>query len=103
MSEGTGSERMVGAVLSGRWRLTKLLGEGGMGAVFEAEGTRGEGRTAIKVLHPEYVGEDAILRRFYAEAQASQRLSHPNIARVFEFAQAEDASPYLVMELLEGI
>jgi serine/threonine protein kinase len=99
----SGSDRMVGAVLSGRWRLTKLLGEGGMGAVFAADGVRGEGRRAIKVLHPEYIGEEQVLRRFYAEAQASQRLSHPNIARVYEFAQAEDGSPYLVMELLEGI
>lgn len=99
----SGSERMIGAVLSGRWRLTKLLGEGGMGAVFAADGVHGEGRRAIKVLHPEYIGEEQVLRRFYAEAQASQRLSHPNIARIYEFAQAEDGSPYLVMELLEGI
>lgn len=94
---------MVGAVLNGKWKLTKRLGEGGMGAVFAAEGTGGEGRRAIKILHPEYVNEPVILQRFFAEAYAAQQLQHPNVARVFEHAQAEDGSPYLVMELLEGI
>ena len=94
---------MVGAVLSGRWRLLRLLGEGGMGAVFEAESTRGEGRRAIKVLHAEHLGNATVLQRFYAEAQAVQRIAHPNVARVFESAQAEDGTPYLVMELLDGI
>src|SRR5512138_2671635 len=103
MSEPSGSERMVGAILSGKWRLLRLLGEGGMGAVFEADGLRGEGRRAIKVLHAEHVGNQAVLTRFYAEAEAASRLSHPNIARVLEFATAEDGSPYLVMELLDGI
>ncbi len=94
---------MVGAVLNGKWKLTKPLGEGGMGAVFAAEGVNGEGRRAIKILHPEYVNEPAILQRFFAEAYAAQQLQHPNVARVYEHAQAEDGSPYLVMELLEGI
>ncbi|HQB44705.1 MAG TPA: serine/threonine-protein kinase, partial [Polyangiaceae bacterium] len=80
-----------------------LLGEGGMGAVFSAEGTNGQERRAIKILHPEFVNEPQILRRFFAEAYAAQQLQHPNVAKVFEHAQAEDGSPYLVMELLEGI
>ena len=94
---------MVGAVLNGKWRLLRLLGEGGMGAVFAAEGVNGEGRRAIKILHPEYVNEPQILQRFFAEAYAAQQLQHPNVAKVYEHAQAEDGSPYLVMELLEGI
>ena len=97
------TDSMVGAVLNGRWRLTKLLGEGGMGAVFSAEDLNGEGQRAIKILHPEYVNEPVILQRFFAEAYAAQQLQHPNVARVYEHAQAEDGSPYLVMELLKGI
>lgn len=103
VNASTTGETLVGAVLNGRYRLVRLLGEGGMGAVYEAEGTRGEGRWAIKLLHPEFVKEDQILQRFFAEAQATRSLNHPNIAQVFDSATAEDGSPYLVMELLQGI
>ena len=73
-----------------------------MGAVFEADGLRGEGKRAIKLLHSEFSKEEQILQRFFAEAQTSQSLQHPNIARVYESARAEDGTPYLVMELLQG-
>jgi len=96
------SQQLVGAVLNGRWKLVRLLGEGGMGAVFEADSLRGEGKRAIKLLHPEFTREEQILQRFFAEAQTSQALVHPNIARTFESARAEDGTPYLVMELLQG-
>jgi eukaryotic-like serine/threonine-protein kinase len=99
----SGADSMIGAVLNGKWKLTRPLGEGGMGAVFAAEGLGGEGQRAIKILHPEYVNEPQILQRFFAEAYAAQQLEHPNVAKVYEHAQAEDGSPYLVMELLEGI
>lgn len=94
--------QLVGAVFNGRWRLTRLLGEGGMGAVYEAQGVRGEGTRALKVLHPEFIHEPQILERFLAEAETAKSLEHPNVARVFEYATAEDGSPYLVMELLQG-
>jgi serine/threonine-protein kinase len=96
------AHQLVGAVLNGRWKLVRLLGEGGMGAVFEADGTRGEGKRAIKVLHPEFAEEEQILQRFFNEAQATHSLSHPNIASIQEAARAEDGTPYLVMELLQG-
>ncbi len=102
MNAPSPAEALVGAVLNGRWKLTRLLGEGGMGAVYEADGLRGEGKRAIKLLHPEFVKEDQILQRFFAEAQASKSLTHPNIAQVYESATAEDGTPYLVMELLQG-
>jgi eukaryotic-like serine/threonine-protein kinase len=73
-----------------------------MGAVYEADSLRGEGKRAIKMLHPEFVKEDQILQRFYAEAQATRALTHPNIAQVFDSGTAEDGTPYLVMELLQG-
>ncbi|MEZ4306439.1 MAG: protein kinase [Polyangiaceae bacterium] len=96
------SQQLVGAVLNQRWKLLRLLGEGGMGAVFEADSMRGEGKRAVKLLHPEFSKEEQILQRFFAEAQTSQSLQHPNIARTFESARAEDGTPYLVMELLQG-
>jgi len=94
---------MVGAVLNGKWKLIRLLGEGGMGSVFAAEGLQGQGQRAIKMLHPEFVNEPQILSRFFAEAYAAQQLQHPNIAKVYEHTQAEDGTPYLVIELLQGI
>jgi len=102
VSDSSPAGQLVGAVLNGRWRLLRLLGEGGMGAVYEADGTRGEGKRAIKLLHEEFVKEDQILQRFYAEAQATRALVHPNIAQVLDSATAENGTPYLVMELLQG-
>jgi serine/threonine-protein kinase len=102
MTAAAPAHAMVGAVLSQRYRLLRLLGEGGMGAVFEAQDLMGQGRYAIKVLHAEYAREEAILVRLYAEAEAMSRLVHPNIARCHGYALAEDRSPYLILELLEG-
>jgi serine/threonine-protein kinase len=96
------AEQLVGAVLNGRFRLVRLLGEGGMGAVYEAEGINGEGKFAIKLLHQEFVREEQVLSRFFAEAQTTRALQHPNVTRIFETASAENGTPYLVMELLQG-
>jgi eukaryotic-like serine/threonine-protein kinase len=94
--------QMVGAVLNGRWKLTRVLGEGGMGAVFAATSTETQQVAAIKVLHREFVGEPTVTGRFFAEAEAIARMDHPGIVRILEGKVAEDGSPYLVMELLEG-
>ncbi len=102
MSQGS-THDLVGAVLNGRWRLVRMIGEGGMGAVYEADGPPGVGKRAIKLLHQEYVKEELILARFFAEAQATKNLAHPNVAQVLETATAENGTPYLVMELLQGI
>ena len=96
------SQQLVGAVFSGRWRLARLIGEGGMGAVYEAHSVRGEGTRAVKVIHPEFLTEPQVLDRFFAEAQAVRMLQHPNVAQIYEAARAEDGTPYLVMELLTG-
>ncbi|XXT21495.1 serine/threonine-protein kinase [Sorangium sp. So ce429] len=97
------SHQLVGAVMSGRFRIVRLLGEGGMGAVYEADGLHGEGKRAIKVLHPEFTQDEQVLQRFFAEAEATKGFVHQNIASVFEAARAEDGTPYLVMELLQGV
>ncbi len=93
----------VGAILNGHWRLNRLIGEGGLAAVYEAESTRGEGKRAIKLLHQQYTRQRAIVERFYAEAKACFNLRHPHIAGVEAYAYAEDGSPYIVMELLHGM
>ena len=94
---------LVGAVLSRRWRLAQRLGAGGMGEVYAADPLEGGARAAVKILRPEYLAEPNVLARFLEEASTCMRLIHPNIVRMMECASAEDGSPYLVMELLEGV
>jgi serine/threonine-protein kinase len=97
------SRSLVGAVLSRRWRLVQRLGEGGMGEVYAAEPVEGGSRVAVKILRAEYLGEPTVLARFLEEGSTCMRLIHPNIVRMLEYTSAEDGSPYLVMELLEGV
>jgi serine/threonine protein kinase len=102
MSESDDPSALVGAVLNQRWRLSRVVGFGGLAVVYEAVGVQGEGKYAVKLLRPEFCGEPSIVERFVNEAAASGRVVHPGIARVFEAQRAEDGTPYLVMELLEG-
>jgi eukaryotic-like serine/threonine-protein kinase len=96
-------QSLVGAVLSRRFRLMKLLGSGGMGAVYATDQIIDGRPAAVKILHSEFVHEEEVKRRFLDEAQTCMRLIHPNILRVFESSVAEDGTPYIVMELLEGV
>ena len=93
---------LLGAVLSQRWRLVGLRGEGGIGVVYEVESLQGEGTRAAKLLRREFCGDAQVVERFLDEARATARIDHPAIARVYEGARAEDGTPYLVMELLRG-
>jgi serine/threonine-protein kinase len=93
----------VGAVLNGQWKLLRLIGEGGLAAVYEADGLQGQGKRAIKLLHAHFRSQSHIMERFYAEAKACFSLRHPHIASVEAYAYAEDGSPYIVMELLQGM
>jgi eukaryotic-like serine/threonine-protein kinase len=97
------SRSLSGAVLSRRFRVGRKLGEGGMGEVYAAMPVDGGPPVAVKVLRTEFLLEPQVLSRFLEEGRTSVRLIHPNIVRVFEAAQAEDGSPYIVMELLEGV
>ncbi len=99
----TQTSGLVGAVLSRRWRIMSPIGEGGMGLVFVVENVQDGRRAAVKVLRPELVAESAIRARFLEEASTCMRLHHANILRVFETGEAEDKTPYFVMELLEGV
>jgi eukaryotic-like serine/threonine-protein kinase len=94
---------IAGAVLSRRWRLIGKLGEGGMGEVHAAEPLEGGSRVAVKVLRREFTADADVRARFLDEGRTCMRLHHANIVRVIECAQADDGTPYLVMELLEGV
>ena len=96
-------DSLVGAVLSRRFRLTRKLGTGGMGAVYATDQMQDGRPVAVKVLLPDFVKEPAVRERFLEEARACQRLLHPNILRVYECIEAEDGTPYIAMELLDGV
>lgn len=91
-----------GRIIGGRYRLTTLLGAGGMGTVWEAEHVALGSKVAVKFLRQEHAHVPAARARFETEARAAARLSSPHVVRVFDFSLAEEA-PYLVMERLHGV
>jgi serine/threonine protein kinase len=88
--------------LPDKYRLVEKLGEGGMGTVYRVRDMELERELAIKVMKREFVGDRAALKRFQKEAAAAGDLTHPNIAQVYG-SSFETASPYLVMEFVDGI
>src|ERR1700722_8277780 len=88
----------------GRYRIVRLLGEGGMGAVFEAEQEQPRRTVALKVIRTGFVNTE-LLRRFERESQALARLHHPGIAQVYEAGAADHGygpQPYFAMEFILG-
>ena len=103
---GTGEhESIVGRIIDDKYRIVKLIGRGGMGAVYLA-GHEGTGRlVALKVITPELMTDELVVERFKREALATGQLRHPNVVNVtdFGFASADgEQLAYLVMEHLVG-
>ena len=97
-----GPESLVGLVLGGRYLIERLLGEGGMGAVYQAEHTHMRKRFAVKVLHPEMSRLAEVVARFEREAMAAAHIDHPNVAAATDFGKLDDGSFFLVLEYVEG-
>jgi eukaryotic-like serine/threonine-protein kinase len=96
-----GVERL-GTVISGRYLIRELLGEGGMGSVYLAEHTHMKKRVALKLLHPEMSDNAEVQSRFEREAMASSHIEHPNVAAATDFGRTEDGAYFLVLEYVEG-
>jgi WD40 repeat protein/predicted Ser/Thr protein kinase len=86
----------------GRYRLIRLLGEGGMGDVYEAEQDSPRRTVALKVIRPG-LASPAVLQRFRHESQILGQLHHPGIAQVYEAGVADDGQPFFAMELIGGL
>ena len=97
-------QALIGQVLGGRYTITKLLGEGGMGAVFVGEQKLGGTirKVAIKTLHPHLSHDPKILARFERECGTIAELQHPNTIQVYDFGKTDNGLLYIAMEFVEG-
>jgi serine/threonine-protein kinase len=91
---------VVGQTIDGRYRVLRVLGEGGMGAVYEAEHTGTGSRVAVKVIHAEMSAKTEVVARFHREARVASAIQTPHIVRVLDAGTAPVS--YMVMELLHG-
>jgi serine/threonine protein kinase len=93
----------LGRVLGDTYQILRLVGEGGMGRVYEAKHLRlRDRRFAVKILHPEFSQKAEIVSRFQQEAESASAIDHPNVVSVLDVHRTADGQPYLVGEFLDG-
>ena len=96
-------EALIGTVLvDGSYRVERLIGEGGMGAVYEATHLRLAKRVAVKVMARELASNPEALARVHREAMVTSGLGHPHIVQILDFSTTPSGEPFLVMEFLDG-
>jgi serine/threonine protein kinase len=94
----------VGTIIDNKYRLTRVLGEGGMGAVYAAENIGTGKRVAIKTLRADLAQNKDLLARFFQEARSATQIEHANIVEVFDLdIDSVSGEPYIVQELLRGV
>lgn len=94
---------LIGQVLHDTHRIVRLIGQGGMGSVYEAVHKRlRKQRFAVKVLHKKMVENETVFARFKQEAEIATEIGHPNIVYVTDFYETDDGQPCMVMEYLDG-
>jgi eukaryotic-like serine/threonine-protein kinase len=91
-----------GTVLLGKYRIERILGEGGMGVVAKAHHIQLDQPVAIKFLRPEVLSNQQVVTRFVREAQAAVKLKSEHVCKVHDVGTLESGSPYMVMEFMEG-
>src|SRR5947207_6587042 len=93
---------LIGTVVSERYRIIRKVGEGGMGAVYQAEHALIEKRIALKILFADLTRRSDLVMRFLQEAKSASRIVHENVIDISDFGQSPDGLVYIAMELLEG-
>ena len=102
-AQATETEAQLAGQLSRRFRLVRRLGAGAMGTVFLAEQIAvGNRPVALKVLNRKLLDDPEFLLRFQNEAASTGRIHHPNVVTIYESGQADDGTPYIAMEFLDG-
>jgi eukaryotic-like serine/threonine-protein kinase len=105
MSGASASEyykKLIGETLNGNYRIERMIGSGGMGAVFQATHLALGNSVAVKVLAPELASDTSLVKRFQREARVGGNLMHPNIVRVQDFGKTDDGILFMVMEFIDG-
>lgn len=99
-----GENKLVGKLVGGRYRITRVVGEGGMGIVYEAEQKLGNTvrKVAVKTLHAELSRDPSVTQRFNRECGTVAGLEHPNTIKVYDFGTMDDGTLYIAMEYLAG-
>ncbi|HEY3593715.1 MAG TPA: serine/threonine-protein kinase, partial [Polyangiaceae bacterium] len=102
-TEQTG-DSLVGQIVGGRYRVTQILGEGGMGRVYLAEQQMGTNvrKVAVKTLQSQFAKDAQVLARFHRECGTVSQLEHPNTIQFFDFGQTPDGQLYIAMEFVQG-
>jgi eukaryotic-like serine/threonine-protein kinase len=93
---------LVGQVVAERYHVLQKLGEGGMGQVYLAEHVRMGRRSAVKVMSPNLARDPDAVSRFNREAANASRITHPNVAAIYDFGETSDGLIYLAMEFVDG-
>src|SRR6185503_9145429 len=91
-----------GTILAGKYRVDKVIGEGGMGIVVAARHTQLDQRVAVKFMRTEALGQGDGIDRFLRGARAAARLEGEHVVRVTDIGTLDDGAPYIVMEYLDG-
>jgi serine/threonine-protein kinase len=99
---GAGKSGRYTGTLAGRFRLEHIVGRGAMGEVYSARTVDHGDRAAVKLLHIGKLEEPELVARFLREAEVARRVRGPNLVNVLEVGNAQDGSPFIAMELLEG-
>jgi serine/threonine-protein kinase len=97
-----GADKLVGTVLSDRYRIIRQIGEGGMGLVYEAEHITIEKRVALKVLRDDFSGRPEVVERFKQEAKSATRIGSEHIIDISDFGVTPSGASYFAMEFLDG-
>ncbi len=92
----------VGQVINNKYRLNRLIGDGGMGTVYEARHEMLGTLVALKFLHPELTRRTGLVQRFLQEAKVSAQIQSPHVVRVMDVDQTPDGLAFIVLEYLEG-
>ena len=96
------SDPLIGQLLADRYRILRVLGEGGMGRVYLAEHVRMGRRSAVKVMSPTLAPTPDAISRFNREAANASSINHPNVAAIYDFGETADGTLYLAMEFIDG-
>jgi serine/threonine protein kinase len=96
------ADPFIGKTIAGRYKVERLLGQGGMGAIYSATQEPLGRKIALKVLLQAYAKDATAVARFEKEARSISKLVHPNIVTIFDFGQTEDGDFFIAMELLDG-